>query len=95
MPGFDGTGPFGQGPLTGRGLGPCGRGFGWRRGFGRRFRWWPRFFGPAFWQFAPASGAVPKDEREYLEEERRYLEEELETLKQELAEINKRLKELK
>ncbi len=23
MPGFDGTGPLGQGPGTGRGLGPC------------------------------------------------------------------------
>jgi len=25
MPGFDGTGPFGKGPYTGRGLGYCGR----------------------------------------------------------------------
>ena len=33
MPGQDRTGPLGQGPLTGRGFGPCGRGF--RRGFGR------------------------------------------------------------
>ena len=40
MPGMDGTGPMGQGPLTGRGLGPCGCGM--RRGFGRglgRFRY--------------------------------------------------------
>ncbi len=29
MPGFDGTGPLGRGPMTGRGLGRC-------RGFGRR-----------------------------------------------------------
>lgn len=35
MPGMDGTGPFGQGPMTGRGLGYCGRGL--RRGFGRGF----------------------------------------------------------
>ena len=33
MPGQDGTGPAGYGPRSGRGLGPCGRGF--RRGFGR------------------------------------------------------------
>lgn len=33
MPGQDRTGPLGQGPLTGRGLGPCGRGFGFRAGF--------------------------------------------------------------
>lgn len=25
MPRFDGTGPMGQGALSGRGLGPCGR----------------------------------------------------------------------
>jgi len=45
MPGFDGTGPQGQGPLTGRGLGYCagavpvgrGRGIGLGRGFGRGF----------------------------------------------------------
>ena len=39
MPRQDGTGPLGQGAITGRGLGPCGggmrRGFG--RGLGRRF----------------------------------------------------------
>lgn len=39
MPGQDGTGPLGQGALTGRGLGHCGRGLGFRkfRGLGRRF----------------------------------------------------------
>ena len=26
MPRMDGTGPLGQGPMTGRGLGPCGNG---------------------------------------------------------------------
>jgi len=35
MPGQDGTGPLGYGPLTGRGWGPCGGGM--RRGFGRGF----------------------------------------------------------
>lgn len=54
MPGFDGTGPMGQGPMTGRGMGYCGpaqggtpgrplglgmrRGFGGGRGRGRGFR---------------------------------------------------------
>ncbi len=47
MPGRDGTGPQGKGPMTGRKLGPCnkegkaepiyGRGFGCGRGFGRGF----------------------------------------------------------
>jgi adenylosuccinate synthase len=33
MPYRDGTGPAGMGPRTGRGLGPCGRGFARRSGF--------------------------------------------------------------
>ena len=51
MPGFNGTGPQGAGPMTGRGMGPCGngraagpgagrglgRGFGRGLGFGRGF----------------------------------------------------------
>ncbi len=59
MPGFDGTGPLGQGPGTGRGLGPCinagapgpyweanRRWFGWGRGwFGRGRGWFCRRFG--------------------------------------------------
>lgn len=48
MPGFDGTGPAGQGPMTGRGMGYCGPsgnpgyarplGLGFRRGWGGRGR---------------------------------------------------------
>ncbi len=30
MPGYDRTGPAGMGPRTGRGLGPCGRGYWYR-----------------------------------------------------------------
>ena len=39
MPQGDRTGPQGQGPMTGRGLGVCGRGLrqGFGKGFGRRF----------------------------------------------------------
>lgn len=47
MPGRNGTGPMGQGSMTGRGLGVCngvnavgygaGAGFGCRRGFGMNF----------------------------------------------------------
>ena len=45
MPAQDRTGPQGMGSLTGRGFGPCGRGFrrGWGRGLGRYFgRFWPQ-----------------------------------------------------
>ncbi len=55
MPGLDGTGPLGLGPMTGRGLGLCnpygpfGRGRWWRGrwfGFGRGWgRGWRRGFG--------------------------------------------------
>ncbi len=47
MPNFNGTGPRGEGPMTGRGMGPCangqayGNGFGCGRGRGLGFR---RFF---------------------------------------------------
>lgn len=43
MPNFNRTGPRGQGPMTGRGMGRCGNGnghginFGQGRGFGRGF----------------------------------------------------------
>lgn len=39
MPGYDRTGPNGQGAMTGRGLGSCGCGMhrGFACGFGRRF----------------------------------------------------------
>jgi hypothetical protein len=44
MPKFDGTGPMGMGPRTGRGFGPCGFGLGLRRMFGRG-RGMGRYFG--------------------------------------------------
>ena len=79
MPGFDRTGPMGYGPRTGRGLGPCGRGMAFRRGFGRGFG---RF-------------AEPVNEKEALNEELKVIEEEKKFLDQDAAEIKKRLKELK
>ena len=79
MPGQDGTGPRGQGSLTGRGLGPCSRGFGFRRGFGRCFGRDGRF---QLVQFSEA-------------DEKKILEEELKEIEAEKSEIQKRLKELK
>jgi hypothetical protein len=35
MPGMNGTGPAGQGPMTGRGIGPCGEAAGIHRANGR------------------------------------------------------------
>ncbi len=84
MPYRDGTGPLGEGPLTGRGFGLCGRtrrfsrGFGFRQGFGRGFG------------FRTTSIAEPTKE-----EEKAYLEAELKAAEEELKEIKKRLQELK
>ena len=67
MPGRDGTGPMGQGPRTGGGMGPCGRGFG--RGF--RGRGFGRF---------PIS-ISKEEEKQMIEEEIESLKKRLEELK--------------
>ncbi len=90
MPGGDRTGPIGEGPMTGRGLGVCsgyndargvyyGRGFG-RRGFGRRG------FGRGV-GFRTGFTPVYGDEKEALIEQKEFL-------KQQLDNIEKRLKDL-
>lgn len=74
MPGFDKTGPSGQGPLTGRGFGPCGRGMGrgWRgRGYGR--------FGFRV--------ITDKEEKEILQDELKYLDEEKKEIEARLEEL--------
>ena len=88
MPNKDRTGPLGQGPLTGRGLGPCGagagRGFsrGMGQGFGRR-----AFAQPVAQEMQPV--VLTKVEAEKI------LKADLTDLKNEMKEIEKRLKELK
>ncbi len=87
MPAFNGTGPQGQGPMTGRGLGPCGRGqrfgfgirfgrfMGFRRGLGRYFGW-----------------NIPQTKEEEIEEIKKYkkaLEEEIEDVDKELTNLQK------
>jgi len=69
MPGIDKTGPLGQGPMTGRGMGLCGRGMGYGRGFGRGF---------GFRRFIS-----PKNELAALEDEEKILEEELAAIREE------------
>ncbi|HNV97190.1 MAG TPA: DUF5320 domain-containing protein [bacterium] len=69
MPRLNGTGPMGQGALTGRGLGRCGNGmgigYGCRNGYGFR-----RFISS-------------KNELQALENEEKMLLEELEIIKSE------------
>ena len=88
---FDGTGPMGMGPMTGRGFGPCagcgwGMGMGWGRGFGRGFgrgRGLGRYFG--FWGWPQSK----KDQLKDLSDYKKALMEELEDLKEEEAELSK------
>jgi len=84
MPRFDGTGPMGFGPGTGRGLGPCGGGMAWRRGFGLK-----RFSGRGFGYYPFFYQNLTK------EEQKKILEEELTALKEEMKEIENELNELK
>ena len=58
---MDGTGPMGQGPMTGRGMGPCGGGM--RRGWG-------------CWGCGLRRFISPKNELAALEDEEKMLEEE-------------------
>lgn len=84
MPRFDGTGPMGQGPRTGRGMGNCPgsssdtrQGMGFGRGFGRGFCrgfGWRNFF-------------TKKEESEMLKEEKDALEGELKAIKERLSEL--------
>jgi len=91
MPRFDGTGPWGLGPGTGWGLGPCGAGMAWRRGRGpgRGFGW-RRFWDYGPWGY-PYQSYQPqitkKEEKEILEDEVTDLEEELKAVKARLAEL--------
>jgi hypothetical protein len=41
MPRRDGTGPNGYGPLTGRRMGNCARGYGYGQGLGRNQAFYP------------------------------------------------------
>jgi len=82
MPRFDGRGPFGGGPKTGRGFGPCGFGLGRKRGFGVG-RGVGRYFGGWNWP------QTEKDQIEALAEYKKALEEELEDIKQEEKELSK------
>ncbi|MFA5034102.1 MAG: DUF5320 domain-containing protein [bacterium] len=81
MPNFDGTGPAGMGPMTGRGYGPCGFGLGWRRRFGAG-RGMGRYFG---WNWPQ----TPQDQKKALADYKKALEEELEDIKKEEEEIAK------
>lgn len=88
MPGFDRTGPLGQGPLTGRGLGPCGRGFARGCGFGAGL-------GMGFRRLAPSTYAQPqlqytkKDELADLKADKELIERDLKAVEERIKELEK------
>jgi len=79
MPRQDGAGPMGQGPMTGRGMGPCGRG---RRGF----------FGGAGYGMGCGAGYVVCPQRQITVED---LEDEKQALKNELTALEEEIKAFK
>jgi len=92
MPGFDQTGPAGYGPGTGRGIGPCGEGMAYRRGFPRgcsrgfgRGQGFSMGFGPGFY------GNYREPESLRKEAQKQLLEAELKRIEAEKAEIERRL----
>ena len=101
MPGYDRTGPRGQGSMSGRGQGPCaGSGenirprFGSFGGFGRGWR--NRFFASGhpgrFWGRGQAmyeSDFSSKEEVEILQNEANYFEKELKNIREEINRLKK------
>jgi hypothetical protein len=83
MPYGDETGPLGQEPLTGRGLGPCGRGLrrGCYGGFGR---------GYGYGRFGYAGYPLTEDdEKDLLESDLKAIEAEKKAIEKRLDEIAK------
>ncbi len=88
MPGFDGTGPFGDGRM-GRGAGPCGRGgrpFGAGRagrgfGYGRRWRCcdgpYPSYYQGEKTDIYPYDKASLQAQKKELEDRMAWIDEQL------------------
>jgi hypothetical protein len=108
MPRGDRTGPFGQGPMTGRAMGYCagygvpgflnrwggfgGRGMGGGRGFGRGWR--HRFYATGVPGWMAAGYPYYGPPPVMPENELKALEEEAAFLERSLDEVKKRLEEL-
>ncbi len=90
MPGFDRTGPRGEGPLTGRGFGCCRRGFGFGRGFGMRFGRGRGFRNEYTYRYPVVAPALTADqEKAMLEDEMKILQEDMESIKKRIEQLEK------
>ena len=87
MPGGDRTGPMGQGPITGKGLGDC-------RGFGRGFRRGPGFGRGRGLGFRGGFGNYYDDLSTNVSEDT-LIENEIRILKEQLAALENRLSKSK
>ena len=98
MPRGDGTGPLGEGPMTGRGMGFCAGyarpGFGSAPGrvstggFGRRNRFYATGVPFSAYAVAPPTPAPPREEElTQLRNESQRLRDALETIEQRLARL--------
>ena len=94
MPGFDGTGPRGMGPMTGGGRGFCspwGRGAAYRPyGFGPGYGYGRAYYGAG--QFAPFQ--APFSPEANKEEELDWLRRQSQGIKGQLEQIEARIKQL-
>ena len=102
MPGGDGTGPMGAGPMTGRATGYCagvatpsyaspgfggGFGFGRRSGFRGRGRGWAR--PAAFYSPVEMSTQTPQQELDGLKRQAQQLQSSLEQLNSRIEQLQK------
>lgn len=85
MPGFNKTGPLGQGPLTGRGQGLCGGGGGFNTGFGGGRAGRGQRMGRGFRAFGFSSFQAPNNQEviSHLKQQKQWIEEEITRREQE------------
>ncbi len=92
MPGFNQTGPAGYGPGTGRGMGTCGRGMAYPRGFPQGYcRGFGRGRGFGMGSGQGLFGNYIEPEPLSKEAQKQLLEAALRRLEAEKAEIERRL----
>jgi hypothetical protein len=94
MPGFDGTGPMGMGPMTGGGRGFCSP---WGIGTGLPAYGVPRWRGHRYPYYAAGPfvpGAMPYAPQMSREQELDFLKQQAEAIRVQLKEIEGRIQEL-
>jgi len=85
MPGFDGTGPRGLGPMTGGGRGFCALPLSAA---------WPTYIGRGAYHPYVAPWAVPFAPQMTREQELNFLKDQAEGMKEELEQIERRIQQL-